>query len=158
MQKYLITKKGNIYLKKKLKELKIFKKPEIIKDLSIARDFGDLSENSEYNSAKKSLYLINKEIENLENFLSKCEIIEPENIKNKNIINFSATIELKNIEKNKNIKYKIVGDEEINLEPNSISINSPVAKILIGKSINDIIRIKQLNKIIKYKIISINYL
>lgn len=157
MKEFLITQKGELYLKNKLENLNK-KKPELIKELSITRKFGDLSENSEYHSIKNTLNIINKEIKHIENFLSKCKTIKTNEILNKNIINFSAKIKLKNIEEDKYLELKIVGDEEINLEKNSISINSKLANLLIGKSKNDIIKIKQLNKIKKYKIISIEYL
>lgn len=153
-----ITKEGEFFIKNKIKELKYKEKPKIINELKKSRELGDLSENSEYQSAKNSLIKINKKIKDLEIFISKCKIINPLEIENKNLINFSATIKLKNLENNKIFKCQIVNNEEINIKKESISIESPLAKILIGKKNNEIINIKKINKIIKYKILSIEYL
>lgn len=156
--KNLITKEGKEFVKNKIKELKYKEKPQIINELKKSRKLGDLSENSEYHSAKNSLLKINKKIKELELFILKCKIINPLEIKNKELINFSATIKLKNLDNNKIFKYQIVSNEEINMKKDSISIESPLARILIGKKINEIINIKKINKIIKYQILSIEYL
>lgn len=154
----LITKEGEAYIKEKIDNLKNKKKPEIIKELKKSRELGDLSENSEYQSSKNSLIIIDKKIKDLEIFLSESKIINPEDIKDKNIINFSATILLENLKTNEKFVYKIVSNEEINMKKEFISLDSPMGRSLIGKKINDIINIKKLNETVKYKIISIKYI
>lgn len=152
-----VTKEGKEFIQNKIKKLKYQEKPKIINELKKSRELGDLSENSEYQSAKNSLTKINKKIKELELFILQCKIITPSDIEDKNLINFSAIVKLKNLDNNKIFKYQIVGNEEINIKKESISIESPLAKILIGKKINEIIKIKKINKTIKYKILSIEY-
>ena len=157
MNKIPITKDGLINLQKKLDNLKNIKRIEIINNIKMAREFGDLKENAEYHAAKEEQYLNEKEIKNLENKILNANIIDITKIKNNNKVMFGATVELENITENKYVSYTIVGEDETDMKLNKISILSPLARALILKAINETVIINIKSKPIKYKIIKINY-
>ncbi len=155
MNRILMTKKGEKKLIKKLKYLKNKKRPKIISLISKARKFGDLRENAEYNAAKEEQMICEKKIKDIEYKLINAKIIDISKIK-KNKIIFGSIVTLINLNNKKLYKYQIVGDDESNIKKKLISINSPLAKGIIGKKKNDITSIKTPGGNIKYKIININ--
>jgi len=158
MQKIPMTQNGLNMLQRKLYLLKTKERPRIINEIKKAREYGDLKENTEYHAAKEEQYLIELKIKEIEHKLSYAEVIEINKLLNSGKIIFSSTVELLNL-KNKNIvKYKIVGEDEANIKNNKISINSPIARALIGKLENDIIKINVPSGIIEYKITKVIYI
>ena len=164
-----ISKQGLEKLRSKLQHLIQIERPDIIKQIAIARQFGDLSENAEYHAAKEKQRFIEAEISKLQYKVSILKIINPDII-NKNEVRFGAEVELLDLNKNKNVTYKIVGEDETGKENNispvrdkslngvrKISCNSPIAKALLGKKVNEEVNAKAPVGIIKYKIISIKY-
>ncbi len=143
MQKvYPMTVDGEQQLQNELIKLKQIERPNIIMAIAEARSFGDLSENAEYDAAKNKQSFIEGKIQEIEHKLQFAQIIDIKKITNDGYIVFGATVYLFDLEQNANIVYKIVGDDEADLKHNKISINSPVARGLIGKKIGDIIEIK----------------
>ncbi len=155
MTRILMTLKGEKKLLKKLKYLKEIKRPLITNSISKAREFGDLKENSEYHAAKEEQSICEKKIKDIEKKLFYAHIIDISKNKNNNKIIFGSLITLINLNNNKKIIYRIVGDDESNIKKKLISINSPLAKKLLGKKKKKIISLKTFKGKIKYKIINI---
>ena len=136
MNKIPITINGEKRLREELEELTRVKRPKIIEAISKAREHGDLKENAEYHAARESQSFIEGRIQDIESKLSNAEVIDPLKINTKDVIVFSATVKI--LDDNDNEKtYQIVGDDEADLKYGLISINSPIARGLIGKRIDD---------------------
>lgn len=131
MEKKKITQKGKDLLIKQLEELEEERK-ETLDRLEIARQFGDLKENSEYLEAKGSLVKIDQEMDEIKSILSNAIVVQ-DNI-NHNIVEFGVTVTIQNLENGDNHIYKIVGDAESDISEGLLSENSPIAKCMIGKS------------------------
>ncbi|MCK4357804.1 MAG: transcription elongation factor GreA [Candidatus Cloacimonetes bacterium] len=153
-----ISKQGLEKLKSKLQHLIQEERPDVIEQIAIARQFGDLSENAEYHAAKERQRFIEAEISKIQHKVSILKIIYPDMV-NKNEVRFGAIVELFDLNKNKYVIYKVVGEDETGKENNirKISCNSPIAKALLGKKVGEEVKVKAPASIIKYKIISIKY-
>ena len=128
-----MTRNGLEALKRELQQLKSVDRPAIIEAIAEARAQGDLSENAEYEAAKEKQGFIEGRLADIEAKLSQSEVIDPENLKAEGRCVFGATIELEDLDTEKKSTYQIVGDDESSIKDNKISINSPLAKALIGK-------------------------
>ena len=126
MDKLPITYQGFEKLEIELKNLKSVERPNVIKSIAEAREHGDLSENAEYHAAKEKQSFIEGRIADLENKISRAEVIDTKKLKSDKII-FGATVTLGDLESKKNIIYQIVGTEEADVENGKISISSPLA-------------------------------
>ena len=140
MNKIPMTAEGYAKLQDELKKLTSEDRPNIIEAIAEARSHGDLSENAEYHAAKEKQSFIEGRIADLENKLSRAEVIKTETLKGDKII-FGATVTLGDIESKKNLTYQIVGTEEADVENGKISISSPLAKALLGKKIDDTVEV-----------------
>ena len=140
MDKIPITNIGFEKLEKELKNLKSVERPTVIKSIAEAREHGDLSENAEYHAAKEKQSFIEGRIADLENKISRAEVINTKKLKSNKII-FGATVTLGQVGKKKQIINQIVGTEEADVENGKISISSPLAKALLGKSIDDSVEV-----------------
>lgn len=156
MEKFPITKEGCIKLKEELTSLKQVQRPSVINKIVEARAFGDLSENAEYTAAKAEQSQIEGRILDLESKLSRAEIIDSSKFSGDEI-KFGAEIILLDNDTEEKIKYKIVGEYESKPEDKIISIKSPLAKILVGKSVGDIVEFNTPKKIKIYEILSVKY-
>lgn len=154
MQRYPMTKNGAKLLEQELERLKTTDRPDVIKAIAEARSHGDLSENAEYDAAKNKQSFIEGRIAELEAKLSLAQIIDPSQIDNDGKVIFGATVELVELETEKEIKYQIVGDDEADLKIGKISINSPLAKSLIGKEIGTIVEVFAPSGVKEYEIIN----
>ena len=153
-----MTKKGNDALRKELQLLKSKERTEIIKDIAKAREFGDLKENAEYHAAKEKQSFIEGRINEIELKLSNAEIIDVTTLGIKDKVVFGSTVELENITTNNLVKYKIVGEDEANIENGMISYKAPISRAIIGKNLKDIIKFDSINGIEAYKIHKIEYI
>ncbi len=156
MKKFPITKEGYIKLKEELNSLKQVQRPNIINRIVEARAFGDLSENAEYSAAKEEQSQIEGKILDLESKLGRAEIIDSSKFSGDKI-KFGAEIILLDNDTEEEIKYKIVGEYESKPENQIISIKSPLAQILVGKSVGDIVKFNAPKKIKIYEILSVKY-
>ena len=152
-----MTAGGYIKLQEELKKLTSEDRPNIIAAIAEARGHGDLSENAEYQYAKEQQSLIEGRISDLESTLSRAEVINIKEITG-NDIKFGATIEIEDDDNNKRQTYQIVGEYESDIENKKLSINSPLAKGLIGKSKDDNVEINSPKGIKNYTIISVKYI
>ncbi len=136
MESFPMTQKGYEKLKAKLDYLKRVRRPEIIKAIEEARAHGDLSENAEYEAAKHEQGLIEARIRELEYKLAHAEVIDPSTIESDEVM-FGATVTIRDAETGRVRTYKIVGSDEADPQDGTISINSPLARGLIGFKAGD---------------------
>ena len=132
MEKFPITNKGFEKLETELKLLKSTERPNVIKAIAEARAHGDLSENAEYHAAKEKQSFIEGRIADLENKISRAEVINTRVLSGDKII-FGATVTLGQVGRKTNIVYQIVGTEEADVENGKISVSSPLARDLLWK-------------------------
>ena len=156
MNKVPMTEAGYKNLQDELKKLVNTEWPAIIAEITEARGHGDLSENAEYQYAKEQQNLIESKISELENTIVQAEIIDISKLSGKEIM-FGATVIIKDNEKGEQSTYQIVGEYESDIENKKISINSPMARGLIGKSKNDVVEINSPKGIKFYTVISVKF-
>jgi transcription elongation factor GreA len=133
MERVPMTSEGFEKLEAELHRLKSEERPRIIQQISEARTHGDLSENAEYHAAKEQQSLNEAKVADLEDKLSRAEVIDPTQLSGSSV-KFGATVTLVDEDSNEKVKYKIVGEFEANVREGKISIGSPIARALIGKS------------------------
>ena len=157
MEKLPITNKGFEKLETELKLLKSTERPNVIKAIAEAREHGDLSENAEYHAAKEKQSFIEGRIADLENKISRAEVINTRVLSGDKII-FGATVTLGEVGRKKNIVYQIVGTEEADVENGKISISSPLARALLGKKIDDSVEVYSPGGSKEYEVENIEFL
>ena len=157
MDKIPITNIGFEKLEEELKILKSTERPNVIKAIAEAREHGDLSENAEYHAAKEKQSFIEGRIADLENKISRAEIIITKKLKSNKVI-FGATVTLGEVGKKKQIVYQIVGTEEADVESGKISISSPLARALLGKKIDDTVEVYSPGGSKEYEVENIEFL
>jgi transcription elongation factor GreA len=156
MEKFPITKNGFEKMRSDLKYLKQVERPNITAQIASARELGDLSENAEYHAAREKQSFIEGKIKAIDDKIARAEIIDVEKLSG-NIIKFGATVELVNIETDDELYYIITGEYESDISKRKISISSPIAQGLIGKSIGDIIDITTPGGSKSFEILSVNF-
>lgn len=137
-----ITVQGAEKLRNELQELKAVQRPAIINAISEARSHGDLSENAEYAAAKERQSFIEGRIAEIEAKLSNAQIIDPSTLDAGGRCVFGATVEVEDLESGEVVTYQIVGDDEADLKEGKISVSSPMARALIGKSAGDVTEVQ----------------
>ncbi|ABM02651.1 transcription elongation factor GreA [Psychromonas ingrahamii 37] len=158
MVQYPMTANGAAKLRSELKQLKTVTRPRIVKAIAEAREHGDLKENAEYHAAREQQGFCEGRIQDIEAKLSNARIIDITNITNNGKVIFGATVTIVNVETDAEVTYKIVGDDEANIKINLISVSSPLARGLIGKTLDDEISIVTPGGTIDYEIISVQYI
>jgi transcription elongation factor GreA len=133
MDKVPMTIEGYRKLEVELHRLKSEERPRIIQQIADAREHGDLSENAEYHAAKDAQGLNEAKVAELEDKIARAEVIDTSKLSGTSV-KFGATVTLEDEESGDKVKYKIVGEDEANLREGKISISSPIARALIGKS------------------------
>ncbi len=157
MNKIPMTKEGYLKLQEELRKLTSEDRPNIIAAIAEARGHGDLSENAEYQYAKEQQSLIEGRISDLESSISRAEVIDINEMSGDEI-KFGATIEIEDDDTGNKQKYQIVGEYESDIENKKLSIISPLARGLIGKSQGDIVEINSPKGTKSYTIISVKYI
>ena len=157
MDKIPITNIGFKKLEEELKTLKSIERPSVIKSIAEAREHGDLSENAEYHAAKEKQSFIEGRIADLENKISRAEVIITKKLKSNKVI-FGATVTLEEVGKKKQLVYQIVGTEEADVESGKISISSPLARALLGKKIDDSVEVYSPGGSKEYEVENIEFL
>ena len=154
MDKIPFTNSGLKKIKEELNNLKKIERPAVIKAISIAREHGDLSENAEYHAAKEKQSFIEGRITELEDVLSRSDIIDVSRL-NAEKVTFGTTIVVFDEELEKEITFSIVGPYEADLEKGLISVSSPTARALLGKEENTVVEVNTPGGVKVYEIISI---
>ena len=158
MAQILMTRNGLEALKGELQRLKSVDRPAIIEAIAEARAQGDLSENAEYESAKEKQGFIEGRIADIEAKISQAEVIDPSSLNAGGRCVFGATIEMEDLDTEQKSTYQIVGDDESNIKENKISINSPLAKALIGKEEGEVVEFESPGGIKSFDILRVLYI
>jgi transcription elongation factor GreA len=153
-----ITKDGEKAIKEKLSQLKFIERPKISEAIAEARAHGDLKENAEYHAAKELQGLVEAKINEMESALSNAQVIDVKDIPETGRVVFGSTVTLYDIDEDKEISYKIVGNLESDPDAGKISIDTPIAKGLIGKHVDDEIVIITPSRKLNYEVIDVKHL
>ena len=151
-----MTREGYEKLKTDLDRMQNGEMLEVTKRIATAREMGDLSENAEYHAAKERQGMIEARIKDLEDKLSRAEIIDPAKLSGTKVA-FGATVKLSNIETEEETVYRLVGADEANLDQGSISITSPLARALIGREVGDEVKVRMPAGERLYEILEVEY-
>ena len=158
MDKEPITVSGLKKIKDELDELKNKKRPKIVAAIAEARSHGDLKENAEYHAAKEQQAQLESRVIALDDLIARANVIDVTKIENNNKVIFGSTVKVRDLESNKDIKYKLVGQDEANISKNLIFFKSPIGKSLIGKSLNDMVTVNTPSGERNFEILEIEYL
>lgn len=139
-QRVPMTPEGQARLREELERLKKVELPQVVKDISVARDHGDLSENAEYHAAKERQGLIVARISFIEQTLSRAEVIDPSKLSGSKV-QFGARVKLLNVDTDEENTYQIVGPEEADIKQNRISVSSPLARALIAREVGEEVKV-----------------
>ena len=158
MQQIPMTVRGAEQLREELDFLKNVRRPEIIKAIAEAREHGDLKENAEYHAAREQQGFCEGRIQEIEGKLGNAQIIDVTKMPNNGKVIFVATVVLVNTDKDEEVTYRIVGDDEADIKSGLISVNSPIARGLIGKELDDTVNITTPGGVVEFDIIEVNYI
>lgn len=158
MIKVPMTKEGETKLRGELEQLKKVERPDVIKAIAEARAHGDLRENAEYHAAKERQGFIEGRIRELEHKLSLCQVIDITTIKNDGRVIFGATVSLINVDTDEQVTYKIVGEDESDIKSGKISVTSPIARALVGKSTEEEVVVQTPQGEVIYEILEVKYI
>ena len=153
-----MTAQGEKKLQEELEHLKTNERPQVIEAIADARAHGDLKENAEYHAAREKQGMIEARIALIEGKLQSAQVIDVTKIDNTGKVIFGATVELLDLDTDQKITYIIVGDEEADIKQGKISVNTPIARGLIGKQEGDEVIIKAPKGEIEYEIIKVLYI
>ena len=152
-----MTVEGAARLKAELRRLKSVERPAVIDALSEARSHGDLSENADYDAAKERQGFIEGRILEVESKLAHAQVIDPSEIEADGRVVFGSTVEIADLESGDRKAYQIVGDDEADIKASKISVNSPIARALIGKSEGDTAEVQAPGGVRNYEVIGVRY-
>lgn len=157
MKQIPMTVRGAEQLREELDFLKNVRRPEIIKAIAEAREHGDLKENAEYHAAREQQGFCEGRIQEIEGKLANCQIIDVTKLPNNGKVIFGATVVLLNTDADEEVSYQIVGDDEADIKAGLISVNSPIARGLIGKEVDDTVVIATPGGKVEFEIIEVEY-
>ncbi len=153
-----LTKHGAELLRQELHRLKTKERYEVIAAISEARSHGDLSENAEYDAAKERQSFIEGRIAELEGKLGSAQIIDPTELERDGRVVFGVTVRLEDLESGEKVQYQIVGVDEADLKEAKISVTSPIARALIGRTADDVVEVQAPSGIREYEILEVLYI
>jgi len=157
MTKPPMTAKGAEKLREQLNYLKKEERPRIIQAIAEARAHGDLSENAEYHAAKEQQGFVEGRIKEIEAHLADAQIIDVKNVNADGKVVFGATVDLLYLENETEVTYQIVGEMEADIDAGLVSVSSPIARALIGKSEGDVTRVQAPGGEVEYEILEVRY-
>ncbi len=149
------TREGFQKLKLELDQLKLVERPKIIREIAEARSHGDLSENAEYHAAKEKQGFIEGRIADLDDKLSRAQVIEPVDGEPDQRVRFGTFVTVTDEESGEDKTYRIVGDLEADIEQGMISLSSPLARALLGKRIGDLVEVRVPKGTVEYSVTEI---
>ncbi|WP_215395722.1 transcription elongation factor GreA [Rheinheimera oceanensis] len=153
-----MTVQGAERLRAELHELKSVKRPAIIQAIATAREHGDLKENAEYHAAREQQGFCEGRIQDIEAKLSNAQIIDISKLPNTGKVIFGSTVTILNLDTEEEVTYRIVGDDEADIKNNLISVNSPIARGLIGKTADDVVNITTPKGVVEFEITAVQYI
>ena len=152
-----MTNRGYQSLMDELKRLKAVERPKLVSEIEEARDHGDLAENAEFHAAKERQSLLDVQIREIEDRLARAQVIEVAKLSGDKVV-FGATVSLADGDTGDKVVYQIVGDHEAEPKNGKISISSPVARALIGKSEGDEVQVHTPTGVRSFEILSVEYI
>ncbi len=155
--KFPMTIEGAEKLRLELEDLKKVQRPRIVQAIAEAREHGDLKENAEYAAAREQQSFCEGRIQEIEGKLANAQIIDVTKIPHTGKVIFGTTVTILNIETEQSVTYQIVGDDEADVKANKISINSPIARALVGKEEGDVVVVKAPGGDIEYEIETVEH-
>ncbi|TRW49386.1 transcription elongation factor GreA [Aliidiomarina halalkaliphila] len=153
-----MTVAGADALRTELKRLKSEDRPRIIQAIADAREHGDLKENAEYHAAREQQSFCEGRIQEIEAKLANAQVIDVTKLPNQGKVVFGATVTVYNTKTEEEVTYRIVGDDEADIKKNLISVNSPLSRALIGKSVDDVAMVTTPSGEVEYEVIKVEYL
>ena len=158
MQKIPLTEYGAELLRGELQQLKSVARPEVIAAIAEARSHGDLSEIADYEAAKERQGCSEGRIAEIANKLARALVVKPAEIHAEGKVVFGATVTLSDVDSGDEVRYQIVGDDEADIKHFKISVNSPIARAMIGKEEGDIAEVQAPGGVREYEIVSVEYI
>ena len=158
MDKEPITVTGLNNLKSELEDLKNVQRPKIVEAIAEARSHGDLKENAEYHAAKEQQALIESRVIAINDLIARANVIDVTKIDNEGKVIFGSTVKVQDLESNKEISYKLVGQDEADISKNLIFYKSPIGKALIGKNKGDMISVNTPSGEKNFEILDVKYI
>lgn len=152
-----MTREGLEKIRKEVEIIKSLERPKIIKEVEVAMAHGDLSENAEYHAAKEKLGHVNGRLQELEGRMAKAEVIDPSAFKGHTKVMFGAYVGLLDLLVDTEITYQIVGEFESDIAQGRISVASPIARSIIGKSKGDAVKVQTPKGIKEFEIVGVEY-
>ena len=158
MEKEPITILGLENLRKELDQLKNVERPKVVAAIAEARSHGDLKENAEYHAAKEQQALIESRVLEKNDNIARANVIDVTKIENEGKVIFGSTVKVKDLNSNKEIKFRLVGKDEADVKENLIYFRSPIGKGLIGKNLGDLVTIVTPSGEKNFEILSVDYI
>ena len=158
MEKEPITLNGLQNLKNELEDLKNVQRPKIVEAIAEARSHGDLKENAEYHAAKEQQALIESRVIAINDLIARANVIDVTKIDNNGKVIFGSTVKVQDLDNNKNICYRIVGQDEADIKKNLIFFKSPIGKSLIGKNEGEMISVNTPSGERNFEILKVEYI
>jgi transcription elongation factor GreA len=156
MEKVPMTVKGELLLRARLKQIREVERPQNVQDIEVARAHGDLSENAEYHAAKEKQGMLDAQMREIEDKLSRAQIIDPTKLSGDRVV-FGATVLLEDLDNDEQVSYQIVGSEEADPKEGRISYTSPLARAIIGKFEGDSVQFQAPGGVREYDIIEVQF-
>jgi transcription elongation factor GreA len=156
MDKVPMTVQGYNQLEAELKRLKFEERPAIIKAIAAAREHGDLSENAEYHAARERQAFVEGRVADIEDIIRRAEVIDVGLLKGK-IVKFGATVQVTDEDTDEEKTFQIVGEHEASIADGRLSVTSPLARALIGKTVGDSVEVSTPNGSKVYEVVSVKY-
>lgn len=154
-EKVPMTPQGAVKLREELARLKE-ERPKISREIGVARDHGDISENAEYHAAKERQGMVEARIKDIEDKLARAEVIDPAKLSGSRV-QFGATVTLMNLDTDEENTYRIVGADEADIDQGQISVSAPLARALIGKEVGDEVKVNLPAGVRLFEIVSVEY-
>lgn len=158
MNKYPMTVQGARALEEELAHLTKVLRPQLSQAIGEARELGDLKENAEYHAAREQQGMVEARIRDIEGRLQNAVVIDVTTIAHTGKVIFGTTVEIANCETDESVTYQIVGEDEADIKLGKISVGSPIARALIGKSEGDVVTVQTPSGVIEYEIVEVRHL
>ena len=157
MKRTPMTLRGAEALRNELRKLKTESRPDVIKAIAEARSHGDLSENAEYHAAREQQGFIEGRIKEIETKLSTAEVIDPSTLPKNGKVVFGAVVELEDQDDAHRVTYQVVGEDEADIRAGRVSVTSPIARAVVGKSEGDVVDVTAPGGVRSYEIVAVRF-
>lgn len=158
MNRVPMTVEGAEALRSELENLKKVERPAVVQAIAEAREHGDLKENAEYHAAREKQGFIEGRIQEIEGKLSHAQVIDVKGIEPSGKVIFGTTVSIIHMDTDEEVTYRIVGDDEADVKQHKISVNSPIARALIGKEVGDVVEVHTPSGSVEYEIDRVEHL